>query len=63
MHFQVRNSAVCVANSLITGEEDLNVRIIRGSIVGLQNPGELGQTRGRHRAGLIIEIQIGITYI
>jgi len=63
MHFQVRNSTICVANGLITGEEDLNVRIIRGSIVGRQNPGKLGQTRGRHRTSLIIEIQIGTIHI
>lgn len=61
--FQVLDSAARVANGLIAGEEDLNVRIVRGGIVGRQNPGNLGQTRGRQRAGLIVEVQVGVIHI
>jgi len=63
VRFQVVNSAARIANGLIASEEELNVWIICGSVVGCQNPGELGQARGRQRAGLIVEICIGIVYI
>lgn len=61
--FQILDSAAGVANGLIAGEEDLNVRIVRGSIVGRQNPGNLGQARGRHRPGLVVEVQFGVIRI
>lgn len=63
VRFQVVNSAARIANGLITSEKELNVRIIRSSVVGRQNPGDLGQTGGRQWTGLIVEIYIGIVHI
>lgn len=60
VRLQVRYSPADVANGLITGEEDLDVRVVIGGVSRLENRGYLSQTSGGERAGLIVEIRNGV---
>jgi len=59
IRFQVLDSAACIANGLVTGEENLDIRIVFFGVIRRKDSRKLCHTRGRQWAGLIAQIHSG----